>query len=135
MQFNGAEFQLRTQETHSSHISDLNGPLHAHISTTYGVSEDSILNDSRYFHVVDGIVPDVMHDMLEGTTQLVMRCLIRYLVLERKMFSFMTLNKRIATFSYGAADIRNKPSEISQSTFTSCESLKQSGEKLLLVYV
>lgn len=129
LQFSEEEFQLRSQATHSSHISDLNGPLRDHIATTYGVSENSLLNSSRYFHVVDGMIPDVMHDILEGTAQLVLRCLIRYLVVEIKAFSFKTLNERIATFNYGATDVKNKPSEITRSTFTSCDSLRQSGKK------
>ena len=74
-------------------------------------------------------VPDVMHDILEGTAQLVLRCLIHYLVLERKLFSFTTLNVRIATFKYGGADVKNKPSEITRSTFISWDSLRHSGKR------
>lgn len=135
MQFSEEEFQLRSHATHLSHISDLNGPLHDHIATTYGVSENSLLNSSRYFHVVDGLVPDIMHDILEGTAQLVLRCLIQYLVLERKVFSFKTLNERISIFNYGTTDMKNKPSEITRSTFTSCDSLRQSGKKKQFIYI
>ena len=35
--------------------------------TTYGVNSQSVLNRSRYFHVVDGLSPDIMHDVLEGS--------------------------------------------------------------------
>ena len=31
-------------------------------ATTYGVTRRSILNESRYFNVVDGMAPDIMHD-------------------------------------------------------------------------
>ena len=128
IQFTEAELQLRTHVTHTSHELDLEGPLHAHIATTYGVTGKSILNKSRYFHVVTGLVPDVMHDVLEGVTQLTMKCLLKYLIQEKKYFSLSVLNERIMSFNYGS-DVCNKPSEISKATFNSTDSntLKQSG--------
>ena len=41
------------------------GPLHDHSATTYDIVRDSILNSSKYFHVVDGLVLDIMHDVLD----------------------------------------------------------------------
>ena len=52
---------------HVSHCEDLGGALHNHIATTYGLVRDSILNSTRYFHIVEGLV---MHDLLEGALQL-----------------------------------------------------------------
>ena len=43
--------------------------LHDHITTTYGLHRNSILNTSKYFHIVDGLAPDIMHDILEGSLQ------------------------------------------------------------------
>lgn len=64
---------MRTRDTHASHLGDLHTPLHNHIATTYGVAEQC-----RYFHVhvVDGLVPDIMHDLLEGSAHLLT---LRYL--------------------------------------------------------
>lgn len=124
-QFTESELQLRTPATHTSHKLDLEGPPHNHIA---GVSEKSILNKSRYFHVVNGLVPDVMHDVLEGITQLTMKCLLQYLIQEKKYFTLTILNERMMSFNYGI-DVSNKPSEISKATFNSTDSytLKQSG--------
>lgn len=94
----------------------------------YGVTENSVLNSSRYFHVVDGLAPDIMHDILEGTAQTTLRCLIRHLVYDEKLFSLSTLNKRISSFNYGFTEQKNKPSEISQFSLQSSDTLKQSGE-------
>ena len=66
MQFTEKHLQLRTCEIYSAHVADLNGPLHDHIATTYGVSRNSILNNLTYFHIVNGLVPDIMHNILEG---------------------------------------------------------------------
>ena len=63
-----------------SHCQQLNGPLHEHISTTYGVTKDSIPNSSRFFHVCDGLVPDIMHDILEGSLQYEVKELLKHLI-------------------------------------------------------
>lgn len=108
----------------------MDGPLHSHIATTYGITENSILNELKYFHVVNGIVPDIMHDVLEGTTQVTIKCLLLYLIQDKKYFSFNTLNERICAFDYGSSDVRNKPSEISRNILPDSpdsSSLKQSG--------
>ena len=37
-----------------------------HFSRTYGINRNSILSGSVFYHVVGGLPPDVMHDILEG---------------------------------------------------------------------
>lgn len=32
----------------------------------YGIKERSCLNDLEYFHVINGLPPDLAHDMFEG---------------------------------------------------------------------
>ena len=86
-------------------MADLCGPLCEHIATTYGIVEQTILNECRYFHVVDGLVPDVMHDLLEGTAQLSLKCLLRYLISDQK---YLSLNERILSFKYGHADYKEQ---------------------------
>ena len=58
--------QLRTKEIYDAHCASLGGPHHDHIATTFGIARNSILNKLNYFHVVDGLVPDIMHNILEG---------------------------------------------------------------------
>ena len=58
--------QLRTKETYEAHCADLGGPLNDHIATTFGIVRNSILNKLSYFHVTYGLVPDIMHNILEG---------------------------------------------------------------------
>ena len=59
------DFQLRTRDMHEQHCDKLQGPLHDHITTTYGLHRDSILNTSKFFHITEVLVPDIMHDILE----------------------------------------------------------------------
>lgn len=66
LKFTEDDLQLRTEEIYNAHCEGLDGPLGSHIATTYGVANKSVLNDCQYFHVVNGLVPDIMHDILEG---------------------------------------------------------------------
>ena len=96
----------RSRSTHAIHCADLDvdGPLRDHAATTYGVSCDSILNSSAYFHVIDDMVPDIMHDILEGSLQLHLKCLLKYCILRMKYFCLDTINAWIHTFYFGTAD-------------------------------
>lgn len=110
------------------HCAGLDGPMRDHIATTYGVTRNALLNSCRYFHVINGLVPDIMHDILEGTLSLVTKLLLTFYVRERRLFSLATLNSRIAGFKYGTA-VKNKPSPISTSSFASSDAkLRQSGK-------
>lgn len=55
-----------------------------------------------------GMPPDVMHDVLEGSLQLEIRCLLVELITVKKLFSLTTLNNRIANFPYGP-DAKDHP--------------------------
>ena len=109
----------------------LKGPLRNHIATTFGVTRCSILNSLQYFHVIEGLVPDIMHDLLEGSLPLLTKLLLTYFIREKHLFSLAYLNERIASFKYGSA-VKVKPSTISPSSFNSEGKLRQS-VKLLYV--
>ena len=101
--------------------------MHNHVAVTYGVTRKSILNTSRYFHVVDGLVPDIMHDVLEGAMQLKINLLLRELI-GGGFFSLKTLNSRIVSFCYSPVDAVNKPTPFSDKSLTTPDTLlKQSG--------
>ena len=115
------------------------------------MERDSILNQSAYFHVLRGLLPDIMHDILEGKVyctfvmhdithlhfssnvigvlQLTMMVMLREFICNRKLFQVQTLNHRIKSFCYGPVDATNKPSTMNELWFrpsnTSC--MKQSG--------
>ena len=105
---------------------------------TYGVKRSSILNQSQYFHVVDGLDLDVMHDQLEEVLPLEIKLLLRKYITVDKSLTLDVLNKRIAGFSYPLVDASNKPSLIKQQVLCSdSASLSHSGERIIqpLVYL
>ena len=110
-----------------AHCAGLEGSLRDHIATTYGVSRNSILNSLKYFSVTNCLVPDVMHDILEGSLQLCTKLLLNRFIVDRRLFTLAVLNQRITSYKYGPA-ITEKPSSISRTTLgTNDGKLHQSG--------
>ena len=89
------------------------------------MSYNSILNDSNYFHVTEGLCPDVMHDVLEGVAQYEVKELLNYLI-NNGVLTLNELNREIHDFPYAYADITDKPTQLSSLTFSD-HSLKQKG--------
>ena len=103
-----------------------------HISTTYGLQRESILNSSKYFHVTEGLSPDIRHDILEGCLQYETKEVIKYLIQEQKLLSLDDLNSRIDNFLYCYADVTNKPMPIAATLLSSTDhSMKQSGQFII----
>ena len=99
-----------------------------HYKKTYGLNKFSLLNTSRYYHVVGGLPPDAMHDILEGVLQYVIKELLKVFIFEKKYFRLDDLNGRIATFDFGYHNDTNKPAPIQAQKLTSNDnSLKQHG--------
>lgn len=127
VKFTEDEFQLRTRAGHNRHCQLVQAD--PTLASTYGVKRASILNQSQYFHVVDGLDLDVMHDQLEGVLPLEVKLLLKKYIQEEAFFTLQTLNERIENFDFGSPDVCNKPSPIKpQVLLTDTASLSQSGE-------
>ena len=99
------------------------------LSSQYGINLRSILNQSHYFHVIEGLPGDAMHDVLEGLLQYEVKELLKYAKNEQQFFTLDNLNHWIQNFDYGYPDVSNKPSVISSGTLNSnTNSLKQRGK-------
>lgn len=102
--------------------------MYAHVATTYGVYRDCILNSSRYFHICDGLAPDIMHDILEGSLQYEVKELLKHLIQTEHFFTLKELNDSIEGFPYVAPDKATKPTIIAPQVLSSSDkSLKQKG--------
>lgn len=137
IKFTAESFKSQTQDAHKKYVEALTGPYPGHIATTYGVVQDSILNSSSYFHVVDGLVPDVLHDLLEGVLQYEVKLLLHHLIYEEHFFTFTLdhLNMHLESFHYGYSMVKNKPGTMSASHLQSTEGnlLGQSGIRCIHV--
>lgn len=89
LQFNEDDFQLRTRGGYNNCTSIENSD--ADITGVYGINHRSILNQSRYFHVVGGLPGDAMHDVLEGVLQYEAKEYLKYTINEQKYFTLSSL--------------------------------------------
>lgn len=121
-------FQLRTREMHNRHCELVAGD--PTLCPAYGVKRPSVLNQSRYFHVIDGLDLDIMHDQLEGVLPLEIKMLVRKIAKEHKLATLDDINERIENFNYGPADQKNKPSPLKQVFSSDAASLSQTGIQL-----
>lgn len=119
-------FILRTRNGHNHQCQLIDQDQE--LSKTYGVNRRSVLCNSRYFHVVDGLPGDAMHDVLEGVLQYECKEMLKEFVFNEKYFTLDQLNERIRYFDYGYFNDKNKPSPIARQTLRSeSNSLKQKG--------
>ena len=106
------EFTPRTRRDHDFQCSALElQELRAHFSRLYGICEETILNELQHFHVIWGLPPDIMHDLLEGILPRVICELILHCI-NKTYFSLQELNHKIANFKYGYSEVSDKPSPI-----------------------
>lgn len=110
--FRDADFIPRNKADHDAQCEGLNLELlHQHYSRLYGINKISVFNKHIYFHVIGGLAPDIMHDLLEGVIPLVLALFIAHCI-DRKYFTFKQLNHIIANFNYGRAEVVDKPARI-----------------------
>ena len=107
------------------------------MSKEFGINRKSVLDKLDYFKVASGaLVPDIMHDVLEGVLQYETKILLQEFIQKKGYIELATLNNTIETFEFGYAEINNKPSTISHTTLTSSDnSLKQNGLTIIHVNI
>jgi hypothetical protein len=120
---------MRTREQHDAQCEQVE--LHGeHFSKTYGINRRSILTESAYYHVVDGLPPDAMHDILEGVLQYEMKEMLKLFIKKERYFTLDMLNDCISAYDFGYYNDKNKPSLITDAKFASKDnSLKQNGKE------
>ncbi len=124
-----SDFTLRDKASHQQQCSVLEGPSGKEASKQYGINRDSILNELSHFHVCSGaLVPDVMHDILEGALQHEMKLMLRGIVYEEEYFTLDMLNTRLDNLELGYMETGDRPSLLDEARFhSSSTSLKQEG--------
>ena len=108
LQFNESHFTLRDKVSHRQQCLLLSTDLSASVS----INRNSILNELRYQHILSmficeysgyccsyfhvcggGLLPDIMHDVLEGALQYEVKLMLREMIKEDKIFSLCKKNK------------------------------------------
>ncbi|KAJ8041305.1 hypothetical protein HOLleu_12090 [Holothuria leucospilota] len=82
-----------------------------HMKTTYGLRKNSPFNCLRYFHVTEGLPPDLGHDLFEGVCPEIISKVLSYFIAE-KLTSLKEVNDIISSFPYMVSDKSNRPSTL-----------------------
>ena len=100
-------------------------------SKEFGVNSRSILLELKHFDMCSGaLIPDVMHDLLEGALQHILKLLLHYLMEEKKYFSLSYLKRKIQGMEFGYMN-DNHPSPIGHGD----KRLRQNGEEQIHVSI
>ena len=85
--------------------------------------------DLKYFDPCSGgLVPDVMHDVLEGVLQREVKLVLRHCVDSMKYFRLTQLTGIMERFEFGYMEVTNRPTPILRKTLHSTDySLQQNG--------
>ena len=113
--FEEGKFRLRTKESHDLQVKGLGTARKEHFAKLYGLTSDCILNELQHFHVIGGLVPDLMHDVHEGALGYVMCLVLEYCIEERHFFTCEQLNQSLATFDFGHSEVKDKPSVVERA--------------------
>ena len=98
LQFCSSKFRLRTKRMYQSHCEKISTLGHDYAAKAYGITRNAALNRLVYFHVVDGLPPDVMHDLLEGAVNCEVKVMLRTYIYDKELFTLTRLNDRMKFF-------------------------------------
>lgn len=99
-------FSLRTEEIHTSHLKTLEENS---LSNCFGVKRKCVLSEKlSHFNVTAGFPPDIVHDLFEGIVPVEIALCLTVLI-SKKYFTLVTLNKAIEDFPYKWTDRTNRP--------------------------
>ena len=85
----------------------------------YGIKENSSLNCLQYYHVINGLPPDIAYDIFEGFATNSLQKLLSYFI-QLKVLTPEIVNAAISSFNCSPIDQHNKPQVLkifSKTTF------------------
>jgi hypothetical protein len=106
-QFLESHFELRCKSKHLDHCNLLETYTEdrQHYSLVYGVNRRALLSSLRFFDVASGaLIPDIMHDILEGALPLVVKQMLKVFVTEKKMFSLDFIDESVSRLNIQPCD-------------------------------
>ena len=98
---------MRIPEDHDRQCEELKAD--PSFSVTYSVNSSSILNELQYFHCVGSLLPDVMHDVLEGVLPYETKLMLQKFIQVDQYLQLDDLNHMIEDFELGYTESANRP--------------------------
>ena len=101
-----SELTMRTKEGYENNLAAIE--IDPSLKSIYGLKSNSSLNQLAYFHVVNGLPPDIAHDCFEGFAVDLVTSVIIYCV-KQHFFTLQEFNTMIEKFPFSQCDKQNKP--------------------------
>lgn len=101
----------RSKDKYAEAVAIIENSENVDYIATKGVKRYCVLNDLSYYHILDNIFLDPMHDLFEG----ILRDLLKYVFdhcIANRIFSECWLKNQIQFFNYGRLNRKNRPSNI-----------------------
>lgn len=107
--------KMRTKSSYSTCVNAaqkfLDSGKKINFKQTKGVKRSCPFNDLNFFHIIDNVAFDIMHDVNEGAIPFVLSNLFIYMI-EKKIMSSVNIQIRVRDFNYGELNRRDKPSDL-----------------------
>lgn len=107
--------KMRTKESYAKCVNAaekyLNAGKKIDFKATKGVKRNCPFNSLNFFHIIDNVAFDIMHDVNEGAIPFVLSHLFMYMN-EKKIMSSVNIQIRVRDFNYGELSKRDKPSDL-----------------------
>ena len=130
-----SQVPLRTNESHRERCDQLSAGLSTaskqYWSKLWGINGRSVLMDIDGFSIVDGLVQDPMHVLLEGTVPYELSQLLFNLIYVQKLFTLRWLNTAIRGFPYSYLHTKTRPEPIEKHHIDGKSTIKQTASAML----
>lgn len=100
---------IRNKTTYSQQLEIIASPEKVNYDESKGIKRYCALNDLDYFHTMENISVDIMHDLNEGVMPLLMKELFSH-CLKSKIFNEKKMKELITTYDFGYLSSKDKPS-------------------------
>lgn len=97
---------MRNKVSHNFHVES--ATRDETLVPVYGVAKSSPFKSIQSFHVITGLPPDIMHDILEGVIPVTLDVIIQQLIASNCL-SRVGIKQRFSDFMFGKSDVRNGP--------------------------
>lgn len=109
---NDSPEKYRTLRMYNAAIEQIQNSANVDLQATYGVYEDCKLNRLNYFHILDNLNADIMHDICEGIIRYFLLNFFRHLIEKMRLLTLEELNCSVLFYNYGILERHYIPPEL-----------------------
>lgn len=119
----------RNKQEYEEQIANISDSAKIDLKETKGVVRYCVLNDLKYYHMLDNMTSDIMHDVNEGAIAFLLKNLFEYCV-SMKIYSEQDLVDKIKYHDFGFINKKNIPSVVNLQK----ENLNQNASQILCLF-